>query len=111
MACLNMEWRDARDALLERRGGLDVLRERFAAGGDEALAEARQEIHPYLDSGPPPPSDLWGEKEDRDDPDVLAVERMRWPAAELGPNWAMARYCVTGACAHRRGGGRWRAGR
>ena len=87
MACLNMEWRDARDALLVRRGGLDVLLDAFAAGGDEALAEARQEIHPHLDSGPPPPSDLWGVEEDRDDPDMLAVERMRRPAAELGPNW------------------------
>ena len=26
-------------------------------------------------------------EEDRDDPDMLAVERMRRPAAELGPNW------------------------
>ena len=48
---------------------------------------ARLEIYPHLDSGPPPPSDLWGVEEDRDDPDVLAVERMRRPAAELGPNW------------------------
>ena len=24
---------------------------------------------------------------DRDDPDMLAVERMRRPAAALGPNW------------------------
>ena len=30
---------------------------------------------------------LWGVEEDRDDPDMLAVERMRRPAAELGPNW------------------------
>ena len=83
MACLNMEWRDARDALLDRRGGLDELRDALDAGGEEALAEARREIHPHLDSGPPPPSDLWGVEEDRDDPDVLAVERMRRPAAEL----------------------------
>ena len=48
---------------------------------------ARLEIYPHLDSGPPPPSDLWGVEEDRDDPDMLAVERMRRPAAELGPNW------------------------
>ena len=87
MACLNMEWRDARDALLDRRGGLELLRDAFDAGGDEALAEARLEIYPHLDSGPPPPSDLWGVEEDLDDPDVLAVERMRRPAAELGPNW------------------------
>ena len=42
-----------------------------------------------VDSGPRarPPSDLWGVEEDRDDPDMLAVERMRRPAAELGPNW------------------------
>ena len=26
-------------------------------------------------------------EEDRDDPDMLAVERMRRPAAALGPNW------------------------
>jgi hypothetical protein len=26
-------------------------------------------------------------EEDRDDPDMLAVERFRRPAAELGPNW------------------------
>ena len=57
------------------------------AGGEEALAEARREIHPHLDSGPPPPSDLWGVEEDRDDPDMLALERSRRPAAELGPNW------------------------
>ena len=44
-------------------------------------------IHPHLDSGPRPPSDLWDVEEDRDDPDMLAVERMRRPAAELGPNW------------------------
>ena len=56
-------------------------------GGDEALAEARLEIYPHLDSGPPPPSDLWSVEEDRDDPDMLAVERFRRPAAELGPNW------------------------
>ena len=37
MACLNMEWRDARDALLDRRGGLDALLDAFAVGGDEAL--------------------------------------------------------------------------
>ena len=36
MACLNMEWRDARDALLDRRGGLDVLLDALAAGGEEA---------------------------------------------------------------------------
>ena len=82
-----MEVRDASDALLDRRAGLDLLLDAFAAGGDEALAEARLEIYPHLDSGPPPPSDLWGVEEDRDDPDVLAVERMRRPAAELGPNW------------------------
>lgn len=87
MACLNMEWRDARDALLDRRGGLDALLDAFAVGGDEALAEARLEIYPHLDSGPPPPSDLWSVEEDRDDPDMLAVERFRRPAAELGPNW------------------------
>ena len=51
------------------------------------MAEARQEIHPHLDSRPPPPSDLWGLEEDRDDPDASAVERMWRPAAELGPNW------------------------
>ena len=87
MACVNMEWRDARDALLDRRGGLDVLLDALAAGGEEALAAARLEIHPHLDSGPPPLSDLWGVEEDRDDPDMLAVERMRRPAATLGPNW------------------------
>ena len=89
MACLNMEWRDARDALLDRRGGLDELRDALDAGGEEALAAARLEIYPHLDSGPRarPPSDLWGVEEDRDDPDMLAVERMRRPAAELGPNW------------------------
>ena len=57
----------------------------LAEGGDEALAEARLEIHPHLDSGPPPPSDLWGVEEDRDGPDMLAVERMRRPAARSGP--------------------------
>ena len=84
-----MEWRDARDALLDRRGGLDELRDALDAGGEEALAAARPEIYPHLDSGPRtrPPSDLWGVEEDRDDPDMLAVERMRRPAAELGPNW------------------------
>ena len=54
-----MEWRDARDALLDRRGGLDVLLDALAAGGEEALAAARLEIHPHLDSGSPPLSDLW----------------------------------------------------
>ena len=44
-------------------------------------------IHPLLDSGPPPLSDLWDVEEDRDDPDMLAVERMWRPAAALGPNW------------------------
>ena len=63
------------------------LRVALDAGGEEALAAARLEIYPHLDSGPPPPSDLWGVEEDRDDPDMLAVERMRRPAAELGPNW------------------------
>ena len=87
MACLNMEWRDARDALLDRRGGLDVLLDALAAGGEEALAAARLEILPHLDSGSPPLSDLWDVEEDRDDPDMLAVERMRRPAAALGPNW------------------------
>ena len=89
MACLNMEWRDARDALLDRRGRLDELRDALDAGGEEALAAARLEIYPHLDSESRarPPSDLWGVEEDRDDPDVLAVERMRRPAAELGPNW------------------------
>ena len=82
-----MEWRDARDALLDRRGGLDVLLDALAAGGEEALAAARLEILPHLDSGPPPLSDLWDVEEDRDDPDMLAVERMRRPAAALGPNW------------------------
>ena len=66
---------------------LDLLLDAFAAGGDEALAEARLEIYPHLDSGPPPPSDLWGVEEDRDDPDMLALERSRRPAAELGPDW------------------------
>jgi hypothetical protein len=37
----NMEWRDARDALLDRRGGLDMLLDALAAGGEEALAAAR----------------------------------------------------------------------
>ena len=41
----------------------------------------------HLDSGSPPLSDLWDVEEDRDDPDMLAVERMRRPAAALGPNW------------------------
>jgi len=65
------------------------LRVALDAGGEEALAAARLEIYPHLDSGPRarPPSDLWGVEEDRDDPDMLAVERMRRPAAELGPNW------------------------
>ena len=67
MACLNMEWRDARDALLDRRGGLDVLLDALAAGGEEALAAARLEILPHLDSGSPPLSDLWDMEEDRDD--------------------------------------------
>ena len=89
MACLNMEWRDARDALLDRRGRLDELRDALDAGGEEALAAARLEIYPHLDSESRarPPSDLWGVEEDQDDPDMLAVERMRRPAAELGPNW------------------------
>ena len=39
------------------------------------MAEARLEIYPHLDSEPPPPSDLWSVEEDRDDPDMLAVER------------------------------------
>ena len=51
------------------------------------MAAARLEIHPHLDSGSPPLSDLWDVEEDRDDPDMLAVERMRRPAAALGPNW------------------------
>ena len=87
MACLNMEWRDARDALLDRRGGLDELRDALAAGGEEALAAARLEIYPQLDSGPRPLSDLWGVEEDPDNPDMLAVKQMRRPAADLGPNW------------------------
>mgnify|MGYP006907231805 CR=1 FL=1 len=51
------------------------------------MAAARLEILPHLDSGSPPLSDLWDVEEDRDDPDMLAVERMRRPAAALGPNW------------------------
>ena len=53
------------------------------------MAAARLEIYPHLDSESRarPPSDLWGVEEDQDDPDMLAVERMRRPAAELGPNW------------------------
>jgi hypothetical protein len=66
MACVNMEWRDAGDGLLGRRGGLDLLLDAFAAGGEKALAEVRLEIYPHLDSGPPPPSDLWGVEEDRE---------------------------------------------
>ena len=52
-------------------------------------AAAKASIAPHLDSESRarPPSDLWGVEEDQDDPDMLAVERMRRPAAELGPNW------------------------
>ena len=54
-----------------------MLLDALAAGGEEALAAARLEIHPHLDSWSPPLSDLWD----------VAVERMRRPAAALGPNW------------------------
>ena len=81
MACLNMEWRDARDALLDRRGRLDELRDALDAGGEEALAAARLEIYPHLDSGPRarPPSDLWGVEEDRDDPDTVSYTHLTLP--------------------------------
>ena len=108
MACLNMEWRDARDALLDRRGGLDALLDAFAVGGDEALAEARLEIYPHLDSGPPPPSDLWSVEEDRDDPDIC----WRWsgsdgPLQSSGPTGSRLRRAVRAptrrrSVAHRR---------
>ena len=90
MACLNMEWRDARDALLDRRGGLDVLLDALAAGGEEALAAARLEIHPHLDSGSPPLSDLWvvGRGGGSGRPGhVGGGADAAAPAAALGPNW------------------------
>ena len=106
-----MEWGNARDALLDRRGGLDALLDAFAAGTDEALAEARLEIYPHLDSGPPPPSDLWSVEEDQDDPDMLAVERFRsgsgGPLQSSGPTGSRLRRAVRAptrrrSVAHRR---------